>query len=153
MAAKVSNSSSSSMVQFVLDEYWTFSEAAFNLAKTISSIKRVRRDFAPFSDCLKQAKALMFKKSMTETDNFLSQGHLNGYDIQTQDGYNHTVHYTTGRFGKDTLQKLYTVPELPVLHNSTRLTLLIMREAHCGADGTNQRKSPSEKLGELGSVL
>ena len=73
------------MVQFVLEEYWTFSEAAFSLAKTISSIKRVRRDFAPFSDCLKQAKALMFEESMSETDNLLSQGHLQGYDIQTKD--------------------------------------------------------------------
>ena len=64
MAANISNSSFSSIVQFVLDEYWTFSEAAFSLAKTISSIKRVRRDFALFSDCLKQAKALMFEESM-----------------------------------------------------------------------------------------
>ena len=84
---------------------------------------------------------------MKETDNLLSQGHLHGYDIQTQDGYNRSVHYTTGRFGKDTLQKLYGVPELPVLHNSTRLALLIMREAHCGADGTNYCRSPSHVIG------
>ena len=63
MAAKVSNLSSSSMVQFVLEEYWTFSKAAFSLAKTISSIKRVRRDFTLFSDCLKQVKTLMFEES------------------------------------------------------------------------------------------
>ena len=64
MAAKVSKLSSASMVQFVLEEYWTFSEAAFSLAKTISSIKRLRRDFAPFSDCLKQAKDLIFEESI-----------------------------------------------------------------------------------------
>ena len=144
MAAKVSNLSSSSMVQFILDEYWTFSKAAFSLAKTISSFKRVRRDFPPFSDCLNQAKALMFEESMSETDNLLSQGHLQGYDIQTKDGYNRTVYYITGTFSRDTLQKLYGVPELPVLHNSTRLALLIMREAHCGADCTNNRRSPSD---------
>ena len=81
---------------------------------------------------------------MKETDSLLSQGRLQGYDIQTHDGYNCSVHYTTGRFGKDTLQKLYGVPELPVLHNSTRLALLIMREAHCGADSTSHHKSPSD---------
>ena len=67
MSAKVSNTSSSSMVQFVLNQYWTFSEAAFSLAKTISTVKRIRQDFAPFSDCLKQAKALLFEESMKET--------------------------------------------------------------------------------------
>ena len=132
------------MVQFVLNLYWTFFEAAFSLAKSISSIKRIRRDFAPFSDFLNQAKALMFEESLKETDNLLSQGCLHGYNILTQDGYNRSVHYTTGIFGKDTLQKLYGVPELPVLHNSMRLTLSIMREAHCGADGISHCKSPSD---------
>ena len=65
VATKVSKLSSASMVQFVLEEYWTFSEAAFSLARTISSIKRLRRDFAPFSEFLKQAKALTFKESMS----------------------------------------------------------------------------------------
>ena len=81
---------------------------------------------------------------MKETDNLLSQGCLQGYYVQTRDGYNRTVHYTTGRFGKDSLQKLYGVPELPVFHNSMRLALLIMREAHSGADSTNHRKSPPD---------
>ena len=147
MTVKITDTSSSSMVQFVLNQYWTFSKAAFSLAKTISSIKRIRQDFAPFSDCLNQAKALMFEESMKETDNLLSQGCLHGYDIQTQDGYNHTFHYTTGRFGKDTLQKLYGIPELPVLHNSTMLALLIMRELHCGADGMSHCKSPLDIIG------
>ena len=62
---------------------------------------------------------------MKKTDNLLSQGRLQGYDIQTQDGYNCTAHYTNGRFGMDTLQKIYSVPELPVLHNSMKLTLLL----------------------------
>ena len=117
------------MVQFVLHQYWTFSEAAFSLAKTISVAKRIKGDFAPLSDCLKQAKNLMFKESMKETDELISQGRLNGYDIQTKEGYNLSVHYTTGRFRKDTLMKLYGIPEFPVFHNSTKLTLHIMSES------------------------
>ena len=74
MEAKVTNLSSSSIVQVVLDQYWTFPMAAFSLAKTIFSIKRIGRDFTLFSDCLKQAKALMFEESMKETGNLLSQG-------------------------------------------------------------------------------
>ena len=120
------------MVDFALNQHWTFSQTAFILAKTISSVKRMKQDFAPFSDCLKQAKALMFKDSMKETDNLISQGRLQGYNIQTRDGINHTVPYTTGSFGKDTLQKLYSVPELLIVHNSTRLALLI--------------RSPSDKI-------
>ena len=89
----------------------------------------------------------MFKESMKETDNLLSQGQLQGYYIQTKDGYNCTIHYTARKFGKDTLQKLYGVPELPIIQNSTRLALLIKREAHCGADGTNHRKSPLDIIG------
>ena len=135
------------MVQFVLHQYWTFSEAAFSLARTISVAKRIKGDFAPLSDCLKQAKNLMFEESMKETDELISQGRLNGYDIQTKEGYNRSVHYTTGRFGKETLMKLYGIPELPVLHNSMRLTLLIMREAHTGADSKSHQKSPSDIIG------
>ena len=67
----------------------------------------------------------------------ISEGHLQGYDIETRDKYNHTLHYTTGRFGKDRLQKLYGIPELPVLRNSTRLALLIMRDAYQGAYSIN----------------
>ena len=60
---------------------------------------------------------MMFQESMKETDNLISQGPLQGYNIQTRDGTNHTVHYTTGRLDNDTPQKLYVVPVLPVLHN------------------------------------
>ena len=84
---------------------------------------------------------------MKETDNLLFQVCLHGYDIQTQDGYNCTVLYTTERFGKGTLQKLYGVPELPVLHNSTRLTLLKLREVYCEADVMNHHKSPLDIFG------
>ena len=89
----------------------------------------------------------MFKESMKEKDELISQGRLNGYDIQTKEGYNRSVHYTSGRFGKETLMKLYSILELPVFHNSTRLALLIMREAHSGADSTNHRRSPSDIIG------
>ena len=65
-----------------MNEHWNFSEAAFSIARSISKIKRLRRDFAPFSDCLKQAKNLMFKESMKEIDQLISQGHLTGYDVK-----------------------------------------------------------------------
>ena len=84
MAAKTSTHSSS-IPQFVLHKYWTFSEAAFSLAKTISSVKRIKQDFASFTDCLRQAKALLFKESIKETDNLLSQGCLQSYNVQTRD--------------------------------------------------------------------
>ena len=88
MAAKVNNSHTSSIVQFVLNQYWTFLEAAFSLAKTISAVKRFKGDFAPLSDCVKQAKSLMYEESMKETDELIPQGRLNGYDMQTKEGFN-----------------------------------------------------------------
>ena len=80
-------SSSFTMAKFVLDKYYTFSQAVFSLAKTISSVKRLRREFAPFADCIKQAKSLLYEESMEETDHLISQGCLQGYDIQTRDDY------------------------------------------------------------------
>ena len=103
--------------------------------------------FAPFLDCLKQAKALMFEASMEETDLLISQGRLEGFSIETIDGINRSVHYTTGRFGSNTTKKLYGVDRLPVLHNTSRLALLILREAHAGAEDTNHRRSPSDIIG------
>ena len=94
------------MIKFILNQYWTFSGAVFSLAKTISSVRRIRRDFAPLSDCVKQAKALLFEESMQETDKMLSQGHVQAYAIKTKDGYNYSVHYTTGRFERDSLEDL-----------------------------------------------
>ena len=75
------------------------------------------------------------------------QGRLTGYDVKTKDGINRSVHYTTGRFGKESLMKLYGIAELPILNNTSRLALLIMREAHSGADSTSHRKSPSDIIG------
>ena len=89
----------------------------------------------------------MFKEFMKERDELISQGRLNGYDIQTKEGYNRSIHYTTGRFGKETLMKLYGISELPVLHNSMRLALLIMREAHSGADSMSHQRSPMDIIG------
>ena len=77
-------------------------------------------------------------------DQLITQGRLGGYAIETKDGINHSVHYTTGRFGRSTIRKLYGTDELPVLHNTSRLALLIMREAHAGADGTSHRRSLSD---------
>ena len=111
-----------------MEEYWCFSEAAFSITRSISKVKRFWRDFAPFSDCLNQAKKLMFKESMKETDQLISQGRLTGFDINIKDGINRSVYYTTGRFGKEFLLKLYGISKLPILHNSSRLALLIMRE-------------------------
>ena len=34
-----------------------------------------------------------------------------------------------------------------MLHNTSRLALLILREAHAGADGTSHRRSPSDIIG------
>ena len=44
MAAKVTETALPSMVQFVMEEHWNFPEAAFSLAKTISAIKRFRKE-------------------------------------------------------------------------------------------------------------
>merc|ERR1712089_38126 len=131
----------------MVEEHYTFSEAVISIAKSISTAKILRRDFAPFSYCLSQAKQILYEESMKETDNFLSQGRLRGYDVETKEGYTHTVHYTTGRFRKTDLQTLYGISELPVLHNSKRLAHLIMREVHQGQDGVNYRKSPSDMIG------
>lgn len=95
MATK-STASSSSIPQFMMEEHYTFSKAAISLAKSISTAKRLRRDFAPFSNCLSQAKQILYEESMKETDNLLSHGRLRGYDVETKEGYTRTVHYTTG---------------------------------------------------------
>ena len=84
---------------------------------------------------------------MKETDELFSQGRLRGYDIIKRDGINRSIHYTTGRFGRESLIKLYGISELPILHNSTRLALLIMRESHSGADSTSHRRSPADIIG------
>ena len=63
--------------------------------------------------------------------------------------YNRAIHYTTGRFGKDSLQNLYGVPELSVLHYSTRLALLIIREKHQGAESKNHWKSTANIIGRV----
>merc|ERR1711873_285119 len=75
MAAR-STASSSSIPQFVIEEHYTFSEAAISLAKSISTLKRLRRNFAPFSNCLSQAKQILYEESMKETDNLLSSSLL-----------------------------------------------------------------------------
>ena len=54
---------------------------------------------------------------MIDTHKLLFQGCLQDYDIQIMDGYNGTVQYTSRRFGEPSLQKLYSVAELPILHN------------------------------------
>ena len=59
--------------------FWDRS-SAFSLAKTISSIKRIRRDFAPFSDCLYLS---MFEEFSKESGNLLHQGCLHGEDTQS----------------------------------------------------------------------
>ena len=43
--------------------------------------------------------------------------------------------------------KLYGIPELAVLHKTTRLALLIIREAHSGADRMSHRRSPLDIIG------
>ena len=80
MAAQTSTPVSS-MTKFVLDEYLTFSKAVFNLANTISLVKWLKRDFVHCADCVQQAKALIHEKSMKETDELISQGCLQGYNI------------------------------------------------------------------------
>ena len=84
---------------------------------------------------------------MKEMDQLISQGRLRRYDIITRDGINRTIHYTTGRFGRESLMKLYGIAKLPILHNTSRLALLIMREAHSRADSTSHRRSPADIIG------
>ena len=76
----------------------------------------------------------MFESAMFETDLLISQGHLESLAIETVEGISRTVHYTNGRFGPSTTKKIYGVERLPVIHNTTRLALLILREAHAGPD-------------------
>ena len=54
--------------------------SAFSLVKTISSIKRNRRDFATFSDCVHFS---MFEEFIKESDNLLHQVHLHREDTQS----------------------------------------------------------------------
>ena len=62
-----------------LVSFWDRS-SAFRLTKTISSIKRIRRDFTLFSDCLNLS---MFEESFEKSGNLLHQGRLPGEDIQS----------------------------------------------------------------------
>ena len=135
------------MVTFAMQEHWNFTQATFLIARSISKVKILRKNFALFSECLAQAKSLMFEESMGETDILISQGRLDGLSIETIEGINQSIHYTTGRFGSSTTEKLYGVERLPVIHNSTRLALLILREAHAGDDNSSHRMSPSDIIG------
>ena len=45
----------------------------------------------------------MYGESIEETDQLITQGRLEGYDIETMEGINLSVHYTTGRFGKSSV--------------------------------------------------
>ena len=76
----------------------------------------------------------MFESAMFETDLLISQERLEFLAIETVEGISRTVHFTTGRFGPSTTKKIYGVERLPVIHNTTRLALLILREAHAGPD-------------------
>ena len=58
------------------------------LAKTISSLKIMRKSFEPMSNCMEQAKFLMYKETMKETDRLLSSGKLTQYSIETKEGIN-----------------------------------------------------------------
>ena len=64
LAASKKEVFTSSMVKFAMEEHWNFTQAAFSIAKSILRIKILRRMFAPFSECLRQAKDLMFEVSM-----------------------------------------------------------------------------------------
>ena len=57
------------------------------------------------------------------------------------------VHYTSGRLERMSLRSLYESSVLPVLHNSTSLALLIMREVHQGCVGANHWKSSPSMAG------
>merc|ERR1712237_149930 len=116
----ISEESSNSMVQFVMSEYWTFTEAACSLAKTIQRVKFVRGDFLLYADCLIQAKTLMFEEAMKETEELITAGKLRQYSIESKPGVNNMVHYTTRRFGQEGVSSLYGVPELLVIHNTMR---------------------------------
>ena len=80
----ISDESSNSMVQFIMSEYWTFSEAACSLAKTIQRVKMVRGIFLPYSDCLIQAKTLMFEEAMGETERLITAGKLKQFSIESK---------------------------------------------------------------------
>ena len=88
----------------------------------------------------------MFESAMSETDLLISQGRLESLAIETVEGISRTVHYTTRRFGPSTTKKIYGVERLPVIHNSTRLALLILREAHAGPELTLHRRSRSDLI-------
>ena len=124
-----------------------FLRSSFQYLKINLQDKKLWKDFTPFNNCLLQAKKLMFEESIKETDHLISQGCLRGYDVITKDGINRSIHYTTGRFGRETLIKLYDIAELSVLPNTSRLALLIMREAHSRADSTSHRRSPVDIIG------
>ena len=72
------------MVQFVMSEYWTFSEATCSLAKTIQRIKIVRGIFLPYSECLIQAQTLMFEEAMEETERLITAGKLRQFSIESK---------------------------------------------------------------------
>ena len=64
-----------------------------------------------------------------------------------QAGINRIIHNITGRFGKEGVQALYDVEELSVIHNTISIALLIMREAHQGADNLSHKQYPSDIIG------
>ena len=107
----------------------------------------VRGMFLPYSECLIQTKSLMFEEAMADTETLIAADKLKQYSIETKESINRLIHVSTGRFNHDGVSALYSVGELPVIHNTSRLAKMILREAHMGQDNLSHRKSPSDIIG------
>ena len=48
----------------------------------------VRGTFLPYSECLIQAKSLMFEEAMVETETLITAGKLKQFSVESKEGIN-----------------------------------------------------------------
>ena len=89
----------------------------------------------------------MFEEALGETERLITAGKLRQYSIESKEGINHLIHYTTGRVAHEGVTALDGVREFPVIHNTTRPAKMILREAYMGPDNLSHRRYPSDVIG------
>ena len=89
-------------------------------------------------ECLECAKITLLLSDMALTRKAMQEKKLNQLMLDVSD---EGLIMTVGRFGEDTVHKLFGVDSLPVLMKKSRMAKLYMILAHVGEDHLNQRSA------------
>ena len=108
------------------------------IAGILYEIKVASGSRMSMKQCLECAKMTLLLSDMTLTKKAMQEKKLDQRMLDVSDeGFITTV----GRFGEDTVNKLFGVDSLPVLMKKTRMAKLYMILAHAGEDNLNHRSA------------